>query len=79
MHGEAREEREATTLNGMLAVGGIREKVVAARRNGLKTLILPAAVRHDFDELPDYLRKGLTVHFVEHYDEVAALCFGRGS
>ncbi|MBT8445862.1 MAG: endopeptidase La, partial [Gammaproteobacteria bacterium] len=70
---------ELTLTGKVLAVGGIREKVVAARRNGIKTLIVPAANRHDYDELPDYLRKGLKMHFVEHYDEVAELCFGRGS
>jgi len=60
------------TLTGLvLAVGGIREKVIAARRGGYKTLILPAANRGDYDELPAYLRKGLKVHFAEKFADVA--------
>ena len=56
-------------------VGGIREKVVAAKRIGLKTLILPAANRRDMDELPDYLSDGLRFHFAEHYQDVFDVVF----
>lgn len=50
------------SLNGkVLAVGGIKEKTIAARRAGCKTLIFPEANRRDFDELPKYLQDGLTV------------------
>jgi ATP-dependent Lon protease len=66
---------EITLAGKVLAVGGIREKVVAARRTGLTRLLLPAQNRKDFDELPEYVRKGLTVHFVSHYDEVFGLLF----
>ncbi|MCG3202680.1 MAG: Lon protease [Gammaproteobacteria bacterium] len=64
---------ELTLTGQVLAVGGIREKVVAARRAGLKQILLPAANRRDFDELPAHLRKGLKAHFVDHYHEVARL------
>jgi len=57
-------------------VGGIREKVIAARRIGRKELILPAANRGDFEELPDHIRAGITVHFVKHYREVVPIIFG---
>ena len=64
------------TLNGdVLAVGGIREKVVAARRAGIRRLILPNANTGDFRILPDHLRSGLKVDFVSTFDEVAALVF----
>ncbi len=64
------------TLTGLvLPVGGIKEKTVAAKRSGLKTLILPKENRKDWEELPDYVRKGLTVHFVEHYDEIFQIVF----
>jgi ATP-dependent Lon protease len=64
------------TLTGMvLPVGGIREKVIAARRTGIRELILPAANRGDFEELPEHIRQGVTVHFVEKYAEVVPLLF----
>ncbi|NQD38112.1 endopeptidase La [Permianibacter sp. IMCC34836] len=66
---------ELTLTGDVLAVGGIREKVVAARRVGIRELILPEACRGDYQELPAYIRKGLSVHFVRTYAEVAALCF----
>ena len=66
---------ELTLTGRVLPVGGIREKVIAARRASLKELILPAANARDYHEIPDYLTKGLTVHFVETYEEVAEICF----
>jgi ATP-dependent Lon protease len=66
---------ELTLTGRVLPVGGIREKVIAARRAGLKELILPQANARDFAEIPEYLKKGLTAHFVEHYHEVAGICF----
>lgn len=69
---------ELTLTGQVLAVGGIREKVVAARRAGLEEVLLPAANRRDFDELPSHLRKGLEAHFVDHYDEVARLVSSKG-
>lgn len=66
---------ELTLTGKVLPVGGIREKVVAAKRIGLKTLILPAANRRDVDELPDYLSDGLRFHFAEHYQDVFDVVF----
>lgn len=64
------------TLSGqVLAVGGIREKVIAARRNGIKTLILPAANQADFAALPDYIREGLTLFFAKTYRDVYRFAF----
>jgi ATP-dependent Lon protease len=65
---------ELTLTGRVLPVGGIREKVIAARRAGLKELILPADNARDYAEMPDYLKKGLTLHFVATYAEVAAIC-----
>ena len=65
------------TLSGRVyPVGGIREKLLAARRLGLRNIILPEANRRDFDEIPESVRQGLRVTFVSHFDEVAALLFG---
>ncbi|WP_024851561.1 endopeptidase La [Hydrogenovibrio kuenenii] len=64
------------SLTGLvLPVGGIREKVIAAKRIGIKTLILPDENRKDFNELPDYLKEGMEIHFAKHFDEVAKLTF----
>jgi ATP-dependent Lon protease len=67
---------ELTLTGQVLAVGGIREKVIAARRSKLMELILPRANKRDFDELPDYLREGLTVHFARSFREVFECVFG---
>jgi ATP-dependent Lon protease len=66
---------ELTLTGQVLPVGGIREKVIAARRSRLPELILPEANRRDFDELPEHIREGLTVHFVRRYAEVVKLVF----
>jgi ATP-dependent Lon protease len=68
---------ELTLTGQVLAVGGIREKVIAARRLRIKELILPEANRGDFEELPDHIREGVTAHFVGHYREVVPLLFGK--
>lgn len=67
---------ELTLTGQVLPVGGIREKVIAAKRVHIHELILPAANRPDFERLPDYVKEGLNVHFVKHYKEVARLVFG---
>lgn len=66
---------EITLTGKILAIGGLREKLIAARRSGLKVLIFPKDNIRDYDELPEYLKKGLTIHFVEHYDEVFKIAF----
>lgn len=66
---------EITLTGRVLGVGGIREKLIAARRSFLDVLIFPEDNRRDYDELPAYLKKGLTVHFVAHYDDVFKIAF----
>lgn len=66
---------ELTLTGRILPIGGVKEKVVAARRAGLTALIFPKDNLRDYEELPDYIRKGLTIHFVEHYDEVFKIAF----
>ena len=70
---------ELTLTGRVLPVGGIREKVIAARRIGVPELILPEDNRHDFEELPDYLKEGLTVHFASEYGDVAAVAFTKAA
>ena len=66
---------ELTLTGRVLPVGGIKEKVIAAKRAGFKELILPMDNKGDFDEIPDGIRAGLNVHFASDYTEVAAVCF----
>lgn len=66
---------ELTLTGRVLPIGGVKEKMVAARRSGLKTLIFPKDNLRDYEELPEYIRKGLTMYFVEHYDEVFRIAF----
>ncbi|GGC61805.1 endopeptidase La [Marinobacter halophilus] len=67
---------ELTLTGQVLPVGGIREKVIAARRQKINNLILPEANRGDYEELPDYLKEGLTVNFARNYNDVFQVCFG---
>ena len=66
---------ELTLTGQVLPVGGIREKVIAARRSKIMELILPHANRKDFEELPEYLRDGINVHFARNYREVFEYVF----
>jgi Lon-like ATP-dependent protease len=67
---------EVSLTGKVLAVGGIKEKIMAARRAGIKCIILPEACKRDYDEIPDYLRDGLEVHFAEDYQKVFDVAFG---
>src|SRR5690625_40944 len=66
---------ELTLTGQVLPVGGIREKVIAARRVKIYELILPADNQRDYDELPEHLKEKLTVHFVDNYQQVYKLLF----
>ncbi len=67
---------ELTLTGRVLPIGGVKEKTIAARRSGLKTLIFPDENRKDFDELPAYLQEGLEVHFAREYNDVFRVAFG---
>jgi ATP-dependent Lon protease len=65
------------TLRGLvLPVGGIKEKVLAAKRAGIGTIILPKKNEKDLEDIPPHLKKGLKFHFIERMEEVInlALC-----
>ena len=66
---------ELTLTGHVLPIGGVREKVIAARRQKIFELILPEANRGDFEELPDYLKQGLNVHFAKRFSDVANVLF----
>ncbi|MBP1751657.1 MAG: DNA-binding ATP-dependent protease La [Geobacteraceae bacterium] len=68
---------ELTLTGRVLPIGGVKEKTIAARRSGIKNLIFPEANRKDFEELPDYLKKGLNVNFVREYEDVHRIAFAK--
>lgn len=68
---------EITLKGKVLPIGGLKEKVLAAKRENIHNIIVPSENRRDWDELPTYLRKGLHVHFVDDYKQVYHLVFGK--
>ncbi|MEJ2465235.1 MAG: endopeptidase La [Candidatus Thiodiazotropha sp.] len=66
---------ELTLTGQVFPVGGIREKVIAARRAGIRELILPHDNRSDFEEVPEHIRKGIKVHFASVFEDVVPLLF----
>lgn len=61
---------EVTLRGRVLEIGGVKEKVLAAHRAGLTTIILPKQNAKDLDEIPKNVKKGLQFIFAEHMDEV---------
>ncbi len=69
---------EITLTGRVLAVGGIKEKIIAARRIGIHELVLPRDNLNDYKELPDFIRAGLKVYFVTYFDDARKAVFGDG-
>jgi ATP-dependent Lon protease len=61
---------EITLRGRVLPVGGIKEKVLAAHRVGIKTIIMPKENKRDIDEIPANVKRNLEFVLVEHMDEV---------
>lgn len=64
---------ELTLTGKVLRIGGVKEKTIAAKRAGMKAIILPRTNHSDWTELPDYIREGLEVHFVSDFAQVASI------
>jgi ATP-dependent Lon protease len=64
---------EVTLRGKVLEVGGIKEKVLAAYRAGLRQVILPAGNERDLRDVPDNVRSNMEFHFVDRMDQVMAL------
>ena len=66
---------ELTLTGKVLPIGGLREKVIGARRVKIKHLIFPKANRRDFEELPAYITKGVTAHFADFFSDVLEFAY----
>jgi ATP-dependent Lon protease len=64
---------EITLRGDVLPVGGVKEKILAALRAGINTIVLPATNKRDFDDLPSNARRQANVHYVHKVDEVLEL------
>ena len=67
---------EITLTGEVLPVGGIKEKIIAARRTGIKEIILPDGCSSEFEKLPDHIKEGITFHFARKYKDVYKIVFG---
>ena len=68
---------EVTLRGRVLAIGGLREKLLAALRSGIKTVILPSRNEKDIVEIPDNIKSGLKLVFVSSVDEVISAALTR--
>jgi len=68
---------EVTLRGRVLPIGGLKEKLLAALRGGISTVLIPAENEKDLAEIPDNVKQGLTIIPVTHVDEVLKLAFAR--
>jgi ATP-dependent Lon protease len=65
------------TLRGLvLPIGGLKEKILAAKQAGIKTVILPARNKKDLPEVPKEAKRGLKFKFVKNTNEVLKIALG---
>jgi ATP-dependent Lon protease len=67
---------EVTLQGRVLPIGGVKQKVLAAHRAGLKEVILPARNEGDLDDVPEQVREEMTFHLAEDADEVLTIGLG---
>lgn len=64
------------TLSGLvMPIGGVKEKIIAAKRAKVKQVILPFDNKDDFDLLPDHIQEGIQPFFVKTFNDVKKICF----
>ncbi|RKP17372.1 lon protease-like protein, mitochondrial [Rozella allomycis CSF55] len=68
---------EITLTGKVLAIGGLKEKTIAAKRAGANTIICPKANLNAWSELPDYIKKDVNIHFVDHFSQVYDIIFNK--
>jgi len=70
---------ELTLTGKVLPIGGVKEKIIAARRVGVMEVILPKDNKRDFDELPKYIKSGMKAHYVDYFNDVLDAVYGKSS
>jgi ATP-dependent Lon protease len=66
---------ELSLVGKVMPIGGLKEKTIAARRNRIKTILIPKANLRDLDEIPDHVKKGITFHAMETMEDVLEKVF----
>lgn len=66
---------EITLLGNVLAIGGLKEKALAAKRMKIRDLILPMENKKDFEKLPKNIKESLNVHYVNNFKELSKIIF----
>jgi ATP-dependent Lon protease len=66
---------ELSLVGNVLPIGGLKEKTIAARRGGIKEIIIPKQNEKDLEEIPSHIKKGIKFHAVEKMDEVVEKIF----
>ena len=66
---------ELSLIGNVLPVGGIKEKVIAAKRAKMREIILPKENRKDLNEIPEHIKKDISFHLVEKMDDVLQYVF----
>ncbi len=69
---------EITLRGRALEIGGVKEKIIAAHRAGLKTIIMPKNNKKDLEDIPSYVQKDLNFVFVENMDQVLKIALKGG-
>ncbi|QUH24722.1 endopeptidase La [Serpentinicella alkaliphila] len=69
---------EITLRGRVLAIGGVKEKVLAANRAGIKKVLLPMENKKDIDDIPENVKKKIEMVFVDHMDQVLEHALIRG-
>jgi len=64
---------EITLRGHVLAIGGLKEKALAAHRAGIKTIVMPLENKKDLEEIPKHVLKELNFEFVDKMDQVVKL------
>jgi len=64
---------ELTLTGKVLPIGGVKEKTLGAKRVGIQRLIFPEDNRADWEELPEHIKAGIEVHFVDYFADVLKL------
>ncbi|KAF6254413.1 Lon protease C-terminal proteolytic domain-containing protein [Scenedesmus sp. NREL 46B-D3] len=66
---------EVSLTGKVLPIGGVKEKLLAARRSGVTDVIFPVGNKREYEDVPEDLKQGIAPHFVDSYEQIFALAF----